>query len=565
MMDHIYPDEERRFFTDRERHLESLALSRSLLADGIRRHLALSGFRRVGKTVILKEYLRRHLLEGGDGQTVVAYLDIPRLALTPESFAVQYVGSILYWMVEGGAGGRMEPYWDPVFQLTTVGGWGDRRLSDYMVRFHQGLAKERPDHHMLLEMALNWPEIWAQALDRRVLVMLDEFPEILALNNYPQVESVVALFRAVLQSQWRVCYVVAGSALSLMERIFLRADSPLFVHFQLETVGPFGRNDSDDLAGQRLASVGPAVAPEVLAAVYQVTRGHPFYIYAVTMRVLEMAALLHRPLTPQTVQEAFVLETLSTTGRIHNLCRYVLEGALQRTRGETMPKAILRALAREGQSSTLTRLAQALKRPSGAIRQVLNWLMEVDLVEQRADKSYVFRDPVLHLWVAYYYAGLELTGVPHQRVLDQLVAELMEKYQQATTELGIAKESQVPELLRHFGGQQVDGELFGFPGEVRLPAFQRVEPYRSGDGQVEVDALCQGDESWAVEIKWRGRLAGVKELQRLLAAASTLAARPWFISRAGFTPEAEALARQERMMISDQAQVDRLARMVRRD
>jgi AAA+ ATPase superfamily predicted ATPase len=445
MLDYIYPEEEQRFFTDRQRHLELLGLSKTLLVEGIRKHLALSGFRRVGKTVILKEFLRRHLREetgGPERPVAAAYLDLPRLAFTPEAFATQYIGSILYWLLEGSTAGRIEPYFDPAFQLTAVGRWGDSGLSDYLYSFNQELQKEKPNQHLLLEMAFNWPEVWAQALGRHVLLILDEFPEILALNNYPQIESVVALFRAVLQSQSRVCYVVAGSMLSLMERIFLRADSPLFVHFQLETVGPFGREDSDDLARKRLAPVEPTVSPEVLAAVYQVTRGHPFYIYATTMRVVEMASLLQRPLNPQTVHEAFVLETVGTTGRIYNLCRYVLEDSLQRARGETMPQAVLQVLARETEGLTLTRLARALKRPTGAIRQVLNWLMEVDLVLQRADKTYVFRDPVLQLWVAYYYAGLELSGMPRQRVLDQLVAELMEKYQRATTELGMAKESQ---------------------------------------------------------------------------------------------------------------------------
>ena len=575
MLDYIYPEEEQRFFTDREHYLELLALSKTLLAEGIRKHLALSGFRRVGKTVILKEFLRRHLLEETDDQVAVAYLDLPRLAFTPESFATQYIGSILYWLLERGdtlqgTGGKIEPYFDPAFQLTAVGRWGNRALSEHLYTFNQELQKEKPNQHLLLEMAFNWPETWARALDRHVLLLLDEFPEILALNNYPQIESIVALFRAVLQSQSRVCYVVAGSMLSLMERIFLRADSPLFVHFQLEMVGPLGREDSDELARRRLTTVEPMVSPEVLAAVYQVTRGHPFYIYATTMRVMEMASLLQRPLTPQTVQEAFVLETLGTTGRIYNLCRYVLEDSLQRTRGETMPQAVLQVLAKETEGQTLTRLARALKRPTGAIRQVLNWLMEVDLVQQRADKTYVFRDPVLQLWVAYYYTGLELTGMPRQKVLDQLVAELMEKYQRATTELGVAKESQVRELLHHFAGQEVDGDLLGLPGQVRLPTFRRVASYRSEDGQVEVDALAEacpepggGEQRWAVEIKWRGRLAGVKELQKLLAAAGTLAARPWFISRAGFTPEAKELARREGVMISGQAEIERLARVVR--
>jgi predicted transcriptional regulator len=229
-----------------------------------------------------------------------------------------------------------------------------------------------------------------------------------------------------------------------------------------------------------------------------------------------------------------------------------------------MPQAVLGVLAGKTEGLTLTEVARALKRPTGAIRQVLNWLMEVDLVQQQADKTYHFRDPVLQLWVAYYYAGLELTGMPRQKVLDQLVAELMEKYQRATTELGIAKESQVHELLHHFAGQEVDGNLLGVSGKVCLPTFHSAAPYRSHDGQVEVDALAEGDARWVVEIKWRGKLVGVKELQELLSAAQSLAARPWAISRAGFTPEARTFAHEEGVMLSGQAEIEQLARMVRR-
>jgi predicted AAA+ superfamily ATPase len=71
VLDYIYPEEERRFFTDREYHLELLALCKTLLTQGIRKRLALNGFRRVGKTVILKEFLRRHLLEKTDGGVAV--------------------------------------------------------------------------------------------------------------------------------------------------------------------------------------------------------------------------------------------------------------------------------------------------------------------------------------------------------------------------------------------------------------------------------------------------------------------------------------------------------------
>lgn len=569
MLDFIYPEEEQLFFTDREHPIALLNLSRDLLLQGVRKHLALSGFRRVGKTVVLKEFLRRSLLPGGQSTTVVAYLDLPRLARTPETFSTQYIGYLLYWLT-GDPSRRVEQFFIPATQLTTVGGLALPALTDFFTRFHQELQRDKPDQHLLLEMAFNLPEIYAQASGRKFMLILDEFPEILALNNYPQVGDVLALFRSVLQSQSRVCYVVAGSMISLMERIFLDADSPLFVHFQMETVGPFGREDCDALARKRLNILSDPVPGDVLAAIYQVTRGHPFYIYATCLRVIENVSLLHKSLTPETVQEAFTLETLGNTGRIYNLCRYVLEQSLQNVRGETMPQAILQVMAQEPGGMNLTEIANRLHRPTGPIRKVLNWLLDVDLIEQHDDKIYTYRDPVLQVWVAYYYSGLQLSGLPNQKVLSTLVAELMEKYERAANELGLAKESadgyirQVRELLQAFKGQEVDGGLFGMEGTLQLPAFDKVLPYLSPDGQVQVDALAEGQSTrWVVEVKWRGRLSGRKELEKLAAHARRLEARPWFISKTGFTPDAIGFAHQEGVMISNQASFESLVKLVK--
>jgi hypothetical protein len=144
----------------------------------------------------------------------------------------------------------------------------------------------------------------------------------------------------------------------------------------------------------------------------------------------------------------------------------------------------------------------------------------------------------------------------------------MEKYQRVTTELGLAKESQVRELMRHFAGQEVNGALLGLSGSFCLPTFRRIAAYRSDDGQTEVDALAElepgpgSDERWAVEIKWRGRLAGLRELRKLVCIAQALSARPWFISKAGFTPEAQEHAQQEGIMVSSREDIAALARIV---
>ena len=562
MLETIYSEEEQLFFTDRDHVLALLDLSRSLLQQGIRKHLALTGFRRVGKSLALKEFLRRSR-QSKDSTVQVAYIDLPRLAFTPVTFATQFLGYLLYWLTGSGKQ-RPEAYFSTVTQLSIIGQMGNPDLIDFFTTFHHELEKEKPDQHLLVEMAFNVSEIYATATGHKVMLLLDEFPEILALNNYPQIRDSLGLFRAVLQTQSNVCYVVAGSMISLMERIFLQSESPLFVHFQMETVNPFGRADSDALVQKRLEMLANPVPGEVLAAIYQVARGHPFYTYALCMRMIESVSLLQKPFNAETVREGFTLETLTTTGRIYSLCRYVLEQSLKDVRGETMPQAILQTIAKESAGLNLSEIASRLKRPTGAIHQVMNWLQEVDLLEQRDDKTYVFRDPVLQIWEAYYYSGVELTGLPSQKVLSNLVAELMEKYERAANELGLAKESQVRELLQQFAGQEVEGMFLGSNGAFRLPTFDRVSPYLSPDGQVEVDALAEGEGlRWVVEIKWRNKQTGLKEMQKLLQKAQVLDGQPWYISQAGFTNEAIDFAQKNQIFYSSRLQIEALSKAIK--
>ena len=80
---------------------------------------------------------------------------------------------------------------------------------------------------------------------------------------------------------------------------------------------------------------------------------------------------------------------------------------------------------------------------------------------------------------------------------------------------------------------------------------------------MEVDALAEGDERWAVEVKWRGKAAGEKELESLAIKAQDLKARPWFVSRAGFTPAARSYAADQGILISTRTDLEKLERAIR--
>ncbi len=545
-------------FTNRQRELAVLTYAVEELRQGRPHHVAFFGLRKIGKTSLLKEFAYRLLIEAQpEGEIVLPiYIDFEEICSSPESFALRYIGHISYWFQTRG-----RQIVRPFLSLNSLLLNGPGLMKDSLEALANELARAKPDRDFLLHLAFDFAEELAQKAGLRFIIMLDEFQTIHALANFPEIKDVVAIFRAHLERHSLCGYVLAGSAVSVMERL-LAHTSPLFAQFERLALAPLDRRDTQELMVKLLPSADIEDIPAVSAEMHRLTGGHPFYVEALCGRLRVWRFLQDLPLTPAAVKEAFVWEVLSPEGRIYDFCRYVYDVSIQRARGYGALVAILQLLAEE-EGLTITEIARRQKVTAATARDYLRWLKEVDLIVEREGGHY-YRDPILRFWVANVAAGIEIAGPPRREILEEMVRHLDERYQQVATELGMAKESQVRELLHDFAGQEVDGTLLGLSGRMRLPAFRQVAPYRSDDGQMEVDALAEGEERWAVEIKWRGRRAGVKELQKLAAAAETFAARPWFISRAGFTPEAEAFARRHDMMISSQTEVEQLAEIVRR-
>jgi hypothetical protein len=476
---------------------------------------------------------------------------------------------VQYWFLEKGEG-----RWDEYARLPTLlratSALGNPRVLDMVLELDADLRQQVIPQRRLLELAFNFPEILAREQGVRFLICIDEFQDLGLLSNFPQVGDVLDVFRSELQTQSAVAYVAAGSAISLMEGIFHQARSPLFVHFRSERVGPFGRAESDELA--RKALVGEELSAEAAQTIYAWTRGHPFYIYAVAERMRELILLSGREADVQLVREAFVLETLSSAGRIYNLCRYVIEESMGKARGQALLRLLLQILAESENPLTLTELAQRLRRPAGATRALLNRLAEVDLVAQQ-DGAYDLPDPVLKIWLAYFHAGVELLAVPRREILEGLVTDMAERYQRLSSELGLAKESQVREILTAFDGRQAPGRLFGRSAgdTVWLPAFTRVAAYQSQDGQIELDAVAEGPASWLVEVKWRHRPVSRADLAAFAQKARTVverlklasAATLWLISGGGFKASALEYAADASILVSNAQEVQELAELLR--
>jgi len=543
MITNFYPPYLRQLFTNRMRELSFFqGLVEDLLA-GKPRRLALWGLRRVGKTLVIQEQIAR-LHDQGVVRPV--YMDFEDICTSPELFAQRYIGLVTFWALEGGQG-DVDAYLTVERLLETVA-VRSMVASQTAASLLRELSRTKPDQVLLLKLAFEYSEKLAQELDKKLVLFLDEFTEISTLSHYPQVREPLKHFRAALVGQTNVAYLVAGSAMTAMMKLFQSPEAPLFLQFETLALEPFGRQDAEVL----MHKLGSQYSPDVYAEVYRYTAGFPFYIVAL-MQQLNRFEQGGEAITSDSVRYAFLLETLCRGGQIYNYCRYVYDLSLQRARGYGMLKAILQFLAEERGGApirlTLSEIAHSLRKSPSAVREYLRWLSEVDLVEER-EHVYQFRDPVLRFWVAYTSKGIEMDAFPRRADLAGLVSDLEERFQHAAGELGRAKEAEVRELMRRFRGQVVPGALFGVPGDqagnLTLPVVRSVDSYLSPDGQVELDALAElapdtarpASGRWVVSIKWRSKRAGRKELEQLASQAASLDALGWMIARHGFTSEA---------------------------
>jgi AAA+ ATPase superfamily predicted ATPase len=553
-MNYFYPSDQQSLFTNRRQELATLDHYHNSLTNGPVEHVALFGLRRIGKTLLLKEFMRQ--LTASSHIERPAFLDFSVICSSPENFALGFIGSICYWLLEEGKSDP-ESFLNPASLGSAVLRAGGDKLYEEIQPILQELQRARPDRQALLRQTFRFPRQAAATQGKKIVLICDEFQEIRTLENYPNSQNVVALLRAELQSESEVQYILAGSAISVLAGLLSNPKSPLFAQFTRIAVEPFDRESTQELANKLLSE---PLETDLYPLLHSLTGGHPFYITALTRRVSYLVDVVQRPASPDVIKQAFLVETLSPGGRIYDFCQYVYDLSLQKAKGYGALKSVLQILAQE-EGLTATQVSRQLRVTSASASDYLRWLCEVDLVVEK-DQAYYFRDPVLRFWVGNVIKGIEVSLTAEPMDLKGLIHRLDHQFQRVSEELGDAKESLVRELMRHFSGQSISGEVFHTHGEVTLPVFENVEGEISTDGQIELDAIGEGQERWVVEVKWRNKRAGIKELEKLLRHAQERAARGWFVSRTGFSADAVQYAVENGIFITDKDGLEILRKLI---
>jgi AAA+ ATPase superfamily predicted ATPase len=401
-------------FHNRVAELEMLRGAIQRLKRGAPSWVAVIGPRKIGKTSLVLEAARR---SAADELTVVA-LDVQevtplsvdffrRLALRVlDATLGQELGESLERMAHTPSDFRRRLQESPLFARLPVG-----------LRAEILEVPEGETNSARAAMWLGFPEALAKALDRRMIVAIDEFQELGALASQRKGFDPFTLMRSVWQKQERCAYFVSGSARSMLLALLTAEHSPFFQHFTVMDLGPFGRDDAVALLAQHSPPEFP-IKRELAERAVEVLGGHPFYLQMLG------ETLTSRGRGPDLEDLKAALQELlfSRTGRLG----LYFENEYSRLVGRaTSLAAVLDALA--AGPLRLGEIATQIRAASGATVRYIERLQ--DAVHHCEDGSYALLDPTFSMWLRWRKPGgtvvpMTLVGDEAEQAVAAALAEM---------------------------------------------------------------------------------------------------------------------------------------------
>lgn len=135
-----------------------------------------------------------------------------------------------------------------------------------------GFDQKRPDVP-LLEEVLSMPVKAAEKEGRQVVVVFDEFQQILEYES----DVVERLLRSSIQHQSDIAYIFCGSRKHLIRQMFMDSQRPMYRSGAHYPLGLIAEEHWQAFITEKFAGSGKRINTETITALCRLTEGHPFY------------------------------------------------------------------------------------------------------------------------------------------------------------------------------------------------------------------------------------------------------------------------------------------------
>lgn len=501
----FYPESEKVLFTNRDMELKTLKFYLEEFQAERKENICIFGLRRIGKTIMIKEFIRRH-----KGVKFI-YLNFEFLFSVPIEFSQNI---ILESAIQ---------YFNKDMQLYDLVALPGGKIIKELL---QEIEKSEPSKAKAIKLSYDY--LINLGKEEKAVVFIDEFQEILKLKNYKELRNILGIFREYINDE-NILFIISGSFPHIMKDMIANGESPLYNQFKELKLNSFEREGSYELISKVIEC-----NKESKEMIYKLTGGHPFYIVSLANRIKLINRLYNLSINPITIKRAFLIETMYPEGSIYKHNAYILNTILSLAKYKAPLIAILNTLIKE-EPATQSEIAKKIKVSQGEVRLYVSELERLDILKRVEDRYYFIGDKVFKMWLDLRRKG-ELGDNPNDKSMEIYMKIMERKYLKAKTELGIAKESEIREKLREIFGQEFKSYL--------------------KDG-IEFDGVCACDNHINIlEVKWRNNPPGYKDIENFIekiekSEFSKEKKRLFFVSKSGFTSSGLKLAKSNNIITLD--------------
>jgi hypothetical protein len=214
-----------------------------------------------------------------------------------------------------------------------------------------------------------------------MVVMLDEFQDVISWG-----EETLKRIRAVVQSQKRVCYVLAGSATTVMHNLVYDRRSPFYRQLVEIAIKKLDEKSVTSYLEKRFASANMHVPSTVIEQIAVLSNGFPDYVQRLGLE-LYLSIGSGGTVSEDKVKEAYEDMVLSLDGEFENYF----------SNFSPLERELLVALA-SGKIQP-SEVAREVRKPIYNVSKTLTRLINYGIVEKPLKGQYRISDPVFVDWL----------------------------------------------------------------------------------------------------------------------------------------------------------------------
>ncbi len=369
----------------RSYYLDLLDKNTNSFKKGSAKNIALLGPRKSGKTSIVKEHIK------SAKEVIPVYIDLEKISLNPENFSVELIGNVAFHFLK-----RPLSEYKRFFLLENLTKIQISKNAFSLIKtIENELLKIKPDQKLLVESAFKFAEELGRENNKKFLIILDNFENILDLNNFSQIKDIISIINFDAEN---VNYIATSSAIKQMLAL---------KKFECYEIKNLDKNEAAEL----IRSIIEKTDQKTIDEIFALSKGHPLITALISKKYNET----------KEVKKAFLIELLQKNNSIYDYCSDSFNYYYNRARGQTLLKTILKIVANE--ELRLSEIAKMIYRSAPVTKSIIERLMEVDIIYKKDNKFY-FGDNTLRLWLKLTSHGYEFDDIPDDRMLDEVMKEL---------------------------------------------------------------------------------------------------------------------------------------------